>query len=58
MPTYDYACKTCQAEVSFMVSINDNIEPPICVECKAEMIRSYGLRGVTFKGNGWASKEK
>lgn len=57
MPTYDYSCKTCNAEVSFMVSISEELEAPICVECKAEMTREYGLRGVTFKGSGWASKE-
>lgn len=58
MPTYDYACKTCENRVSIMLSIKENPKAPVCIECKAEMPREYGVQAVTFKGTGWASKEK
>lgn len=58
MPSYDYKCKSCDNAVSVHVSIKDTPEVPVCVDCKAEMVRSFGVQAVQFKGTGWASKTK
>jgi putative FmdB family regulatory protein len=58
MPSYDYKCKSCDNTVSLVVSIKDDPQTPVCVDCKAEMVRSYGIQAVQFKGSGWASKTK
>ena len=58
MPSYDYKCKTCDNTTTLIIGIKEQAQTPICANCKAEMVRSYGIAAVKFKGSGWASKEK
>jgi putative FmdB family regulatory protein len=55
MPNYDYKCRTCENKATIMTSIKDEIKLPICAACKAEMVRDYGVLGVSFKGGGFYS---
>ena len=58
MPTYDYKCRDCTFTVSVATSITEELKTPICVKCKAELVRDYGLQAVTFKGQGFYTTDK
>jgi putative FmdB family regulatory protein len=58
MPTYDYACKPCSTAATIISTINSKLAQPKCPLCKQPMTRTYQAPGVTFKGDGWAHKEK
>ncbi len=51
MPVYDFKCE-CGNTRTQTISINAPDFKAICI-CGKEMIRVYGLGGVTFKGSGW-----
>jgi len=57
MPTYDYRCVTCESVVSVTSLIMETPKTPSCLSCMKPMDRVYGGISVTFKGNGWASKD-
>lgn len=58
MPSYDYFCKGCDNTTTLVVGIKEELKAPICIDCKAEMVRSFGVTAIKFNGSGWASKEK
>lgn len=60
MPTYDYKCPTCDARQSETFTIDVTLPAPTCPnpDCDTKMVRVYTVPGVTFKGNGWAHKDK
>lgn len=54
MPTYDYKCESCEAELELMQSIKQ--EPTkTCPTCGKETLKRL-ITGGTFvlKGDGWA----
>lgn len=55
MPTYQYACQTCEATASVTQPIDAPIREPKCLACNKLMIRQYGTPTITFKGTGWGS---
>jgi putative FmdB family regulatory protein len=57
MPAYEYQCK-CGDTTTVVRSITAEENKPICVKCALEMIRVFDKPAVTFKGDGWAGKEK
>lgn len=58
MPTFSYKCLTCSLKITVIRSIKDKESFPVCVNCATETIRDYETPAVTFKGTGWAGKEK
>ena len=52
MPTYSYACKSCDHYFEVQQSFNDS---PItkCPECKSDVKKVFGNLGVSFKGSGF-----
>lgn len=57
MPTYDYRCPECGVELSLVSSIGE-VVTPVCFECVVNMVRVYGLGGVSFSGSGFYSTDK
>jgi len=55
MPTYQYACQTCEATASVTQPINEPIKAPQCLACKQPMHRQYETPAITFKGTGWGA---
>lgn len=55
MPTYDFKC--CENSVTIVAGIKEKITPPVCLQCKSEMKKDYGLLGVLFKGPGFYSTD-
>jgi putative FmdB family regulatory protein len=52
MPTYVYACDTCQVQFEKFQSFND--EPlRTCPTCQNAVRRVIQATGVVFKGSGW-----
>jgi putative FmdB family regulatory protein len=52
MPTYVYACDTCQVQFEKFQSFND--EPlRSCPTCQNAVRRVIQATGVVFKGSGW-----
>jgi putative FmdB family regulatory protein len=58
VPSYDYFCKTCDALMTMVIGIKEELITPTCISCKTNMVRSFGVQAIQFKGKGWASKEK
>ena len=58
MPSYYFLCRNCDATVTVTISIKDELKTPLCAQCKAAMVRDYGVGAIKFNGSGWASKEK
>jgi putative FmdB family regulatory protein len=58
MPIYDYKCNTCELNMSVIRKIDEPERTPLCVNCVKDLVRVYDSPGVTFKGTGWAAKEK
>ena len=59
MPIYDYKCKTCDLKMSVIRKIDEPERTPLCANCVKDLVRVYDSPpAVTFKGNGWAAKEK
>jgi len=57
MPSYDYACKTCESTITIVNAIQNKRPTPKCLACQVDMVREYGVVAVTFKGLGFASNE-
>lgn len=52
MPTYSYACKSCEHTFEVQQSIHDAALTE-CPNCKGELRKVFGQVGVTFKGSGF-----
>jgi putative FmdB family regulatory protein len=52
MPTYEYACKSCDQRVEIVQSFNDD---PLttCANCGGELRKVFGAIGIAFKGSGF-----
>jgi len=52
MPTYEYACKSCDEHIDVVQSFGD--EPlTVCPACGGELRKVFGAVGVVFKGSGF-----
>ncbi|MDR3070629.1 MAG: zinc ribbon domain-containing protein [Propionibacteriaceae bacterium] len=52
MPTYQYKCRECDADLEVVQSFSD--EPlTICPQCRGELRKVYSAVGVVFKGSGF-----
>ena len=52
MPTYEYACKTCDQHVEVVQSFKD--EPLTeCPHCGGPLRKVFGSIGISFKGSGF-----
>ncbi|HLW22504.1 MAG TPA: FmdB family zinc ribbon protein [Sphaerochaetaceae bacterium] len=52
MPTYEYACDSCNHQFEAMQSMSD--EPLTeCPQCSGKVRRMFGLSSVIFKGSGF-----
>lgn len=58
MPTYNYKCQTCSLTMSIIRRMKEEEMMPVCVNCAKNMVRDYKAPPITFKGSGWAGKEK
>jgi putative FmdB family regulatory protein len=58
MPIYDYKCNTCDLKMSVIRKIDEKERTPLCANCVKDLVRVYDTPAVTFKGTGWASKDK
>lgn len=56
MPSYLYIC-VCGYSQEISHSMVEKLTP-LCVDCGKNMNRKPQLGAVTFKGDGWAGKEK
>ncbi|MBK8470277.1 MAG: FmdB family transcriptional regulator [Actinomycetales bacterium] len=52
MPTYAYACTTCEHSFDFVQSFSDD-PLTVCPECDGRLRKVYGSIGVSFKGPGF-----
>lgn len=52
MPTYQYACKTCDHQFETVQSFSDDSLTE-CPECSGTLRKLYGSVGVVFKGSGF-----
>jgi putative FmdB family regulatory protein len=52
MPTYEYACKSCDEHVEVVQSFKD--EPlTTCPKCGGPLRKVFGSIGISFKGSGF-----
>ena len=52
MPTYQYACTECHAQMEVVQSFSDD-SLTICPECEGRLRKVYSAVGVVFKGSGF-----
>lgn len=52
MPTYAYACTTCDHRFDAVQSFSD-ASLTVCPECGGSLRKQYGSIGVTFNGSGF-----
>jgi putative FmdB family regulatory protein len=52
MPTYSYACKSCEHAFDVQQAISDEALTK-CPKCGGELRKVFGQVGVTFKGTGF-----
>jgi putative FmdB family regulatory protein len=52
MPTYSYACKTCEHQFDIQQGLNESALEK-CPKCGGELRKVFGKVGVTFKGSGF-----
>jgi len=52
MPTYAYACTTCDHRFDAVQSFSD-ASLTVCPECGGALRKQYGSIGVTFNGSGF-----
>jgi putative FmdB family regulatory protein len=57
MPKYEYECKDCSLSIDVHYGIQEDHLDHFCEGCKKKMTRTYNIGAITFKGNGWASKD-
>lgn len=58
MPTYDYECINCSIGRELVMGIDEEHPEMFCYNCGYRMMRLYTSPAVSFKGDGWAGKEK
>lgn len=52
MPTYEYACKTCEEHLEVVQSFHDPA-PTACPSCGGSLRKVFGSVGISFKGSGF-----
>ncbi|TDQ44261.1 FmdB family zinc ribbon protein [Actinorugispora endophytica] len=52
MPTYQYACTECGAELEVVQSFSDDALT-ICPTCQGKLRKVYSAVGIVFKGSGF-----
>ena len=57
MPSYDFKCPKCGQILEVVRSIFDD-SAVVCEACKAPMAQLVSVPNLTFRGNGWAGKDK
>ena len=57
MPTYEFKCERCEERQTIHAGIREEVKP-LCTTCEKPLKRIFASPPVTFKGSGWASKEK
>ena len=58
MPSYNYKCSQCEAELTVSRSITESDPGYECETCKIAMTRVYSLAAIQFNGSGFYSKDK
>ena len=56
MPFYEFNCSKCELSTELQSSFKDEIKPPQCNKCGADMRRVYSAPAAIFRGSGWGSK--
>lgn len=57
MPSYEYRCPD-QHITTINRGITEDEKIPACKECGKPTARIHGVAAITFKGTGWAHKDK
>ena len=52
MPTYQYACTECGAQMEVVQSFSDD-SLTVCPECDGRLRKVYSAVGIVFKGSGF-----
>jgi putative FmdB family regulatory protein len=52
VPTYEYACKTCEHQFEIVQSFADD-SLTVCPECGGTLKKIFGNVGISFKGSGF-----
>ena len=52
MPTYQYHCKNCGAELEVFQHFSDP-SLTVCPECEGELRKVFNAVGIVFKGSGF-----
>ncbi|GAA0991308.1 zinc ribbon domain-containing protein [Nocardiopsis tropica] len=52
MPTYQYACTECDAQMEVVQSFSDDALT-VCPECEGRLRKVYSAVGIVFKGSGF-----
>lgn len=58
MALYEYACKSCNANITVSRGISEKEQIPECLACGIKYSRVYSSPGVTFNGSGFYSTDK
>lgn len=57
MPTYEYACRSCDHTFEIVQSFKED-SLTTCPECERDELRKvYNAAGIIFKGDGWHIKD-
>lgn len=57
MPTYEFKCDNCEERQIIHAGIREEVKPR-CTSCDKLLKRIFTPPPITFKGSGWASKDK
>jgi len=56
MPTYEYACRSCEQRLEVVQSFADDALT-VCEACGGELRKVFSAAGLIFKGSGWHIKD-
>ena len=56
MPTYEYACRSCEERIEVVQSFSDEALT-VCEACGGELRKVFSAAGLIFKGSGWHIKD-
>ena len=56
MPTYEYACRSCEEHLEVVQSFSDD-PLTVCEGCGGELRKVFSAAGLIFKGSGWHIKD-
>jgi putative FmdB family regulatory protein len=56
VPFYEFNCSKCKINTELQSSFKEEIKPPQCNKCGADMRRVYFPPAAIFKGSGWGGK--